>query len=167
MKNPDCNNINLISFRPIADNDLEFLYKVYASTRKEEMALTGWSEQQKDDFLRMQFHLQHTQYLQNYQNATFDIILYNNEPSGRLYLDRRESEIRIIDIALLHKFRRKGIGSKILKDLIAEAEEKKIVLNLHVEYNNPAMSLYEQLDFEKKEDRGVYFFMEWSPDNFT
>ncbi len=129
------------------------------------MALTGWSEQQKEDFLRMQFHLQHTQYLQNYQNATFEIIIYNNEPSGRLYLDRREKEIRIIDIALLHKFRRRGIGSKILKDLIVEADKKKMVLNLHVEYNNPAMCLYEQLGFKKKEDRGVYFFMEWSPDS--
>jgi len=156
---------SLISFRPIADTDedLEFLYKLYASTRAEEMAITGWNEEQKEEFLRMQFNLQHKQYMQSYKNATFEIILYNKAPAGRLYVDRRKDEMRIIDIALLPEFRRQGIGSKIMKDLIADADKKNLPLSLHMEHNNPAVSLYQRLGFEIKGDTGVYFFMERPP----
>jgi ribosomal protein S18 acetylase RimI-like enzyme len=150
-----------ITFCPIRETaaDLEFLYNVYASTRAEEMALTGWDEQQIEEFLRMQFNLQHQQYRQNYENAVFDIIRYHKVPVGRLYVDRRQDDIRIVDIALLTEYRRKKIGSKILKELIAEADEKNVNLSLHVEQNNPALGLYERLGFAQKEQRGIYYFM--------
>lgn len=152
---------SLLSFHPIKDTEeeLEFLYRVYASTRTEEMAMTGWSEKQVEEFLRMQFRLQHTQWLQNYKKAKFEIILYNKVPAGRLYVDRRQDDIRIIDIALLPEFRRQGIGSKLMNDLIAEADQKQVTLSLHVEHNNPAMGLYERLGFEKKDLAGIYYFM--------
>ncbi|NIM16504.1 MAG: GNAT family N-acetyltransferase [Candidatus Aminicenantes bacterium] len=127
------------------------------------MVMTGWSEKQVEEFLRMQFRLQHTQWRQNYKKAKFEIILYNNVPAGRLYVDRRKDDIRIIDIVLLPEFRGKGIGSKILKDLIAEADQKKLPLNFHVEMNNRARVLYERLGFKKIRDVGMHFFMERPP----
>lgn len=150
-----------ITFHPIRKNkeDLEFLYKVYASTRAEEIAMTGWSKREAENFLHMQFDLQHKQYMQNYKKADFDIIHYHKMPVGRLYVDRRKNDIRIVDIALLTEYRRQKIGSKIMKELMAEADEKNITLSLHVEHNNPAMGLYENLGFEKKELVGIYFFM--------
>ncbi len=154
-----------ITFRPIRETkeDLEFLYKVFASTRAEEMAMTGWNEQQIEDFLHMQFDLQHKQYRQNYPNPSFDIIFYHQRPVGRLYVDRRQDDIRIVDIALLTEFRRQKIGSKIMEALMAEADEKNVTLSLHVEHNNPALGLYHRLGFEKKGDTGVYFFLERLP----
>jgi ribosomal protein S18 acetylase RimI-like enzyme len=150
-------NLSLIDFRPITDEDTEFLYHLYASTREDEMAKTGWNDQQKEGFLRMQFNLQHTQYLQNYKNASFEIILLDKIPIGRLYVDRRTNEIRIIDLSLLTEYRSQGIGSKILKDLIAEANEKNLPLNLHVIQNNPAIRLYERLGFNKVGESGFHF----------
>ena len=154
-----------ITFRPIKDTkeDLDFLYKVYASTRAQEMAMTGWNEPQVEEFLHMQFDFQHKQYMENYKKAAFDIILYHKRPVGRLYVDRRQDDIRIVDIALLIEFRRQKIGSKIMKELIAEADEKNVALSLHVEHNNPAMGLYETLGFEKKEMAGIYYFMKRPP----
>jgi ribosomal protein S18 acetylase RimI-like enzyme len=158
----------LITFRPIkkTQEDMELLFKVYASTREEEMTLTGWNKEEIDAFLRMQFGLQHKQYMENYKNAAFEIILYNKIPVGRLYVDHRKDDIRIIDIALLPEFRRRGIGTKIMRDLIAEADQKQIKLSLHVEQNNPAMNLYEKLYFKKSKITGVYFFMERKPRKF-
>lgn len=156
-----------LTFRPITEQDTEFLYLVYAGTRDEEIAITGWSEEQKQEFLHMQFNLQHTQYLQNYRDAAFEIILVDNVPAGRLYVDRREKEIRLIDLALLPEFRRQGIGTAILKDLIAESDEKNLPLNFHVERFNPARRLYERVGFKMKEDKGMHFFMEKAPAGST
>ncbi len=152
-----------ITYRPIHESDIEFLHKVYASTREAELALTDWSEQQKEDFTRMQFDLQHKQWMQNYKNASFDIIYLKEIPIGRLYVDRREDQIRIIDIALLPDFRRKGIGSEIMQSLIDEAEQRGCPLSLHVEANNPALGLYKKLGFRAVEDKGVYHLLEYLP----
>lgn len=158
-------DVSLIDFRPIkkTQEDLELLFEIYASTRNEEMALTGWSKQEIETFLRMQFELQHKQYLKNYKDAAFEIILYEKTPAGRLYVDRRKDDIRIIDIALLPRFRRHGIGSKIMKELITEADKKQRNISLHVERNNPALNLYETLGFKKVDTTGVYYFMERQP----
>ena len=151
-----------IRFRPIREDDVEFLYRVYASTREEEMALTGWGDAEKETFLRMQFNAQHTYYQRTYTDATFEIILISGEPIGRLYLDRRKDEHRIVDIALLTAHRGAGIGGAIMRDLLREAADAGKPVRIHVEQNNPAMRLYERLGFRKVGDTGVYFLMEWT-----
>lgn len=156
---------NSITFRPITDEDLDFLYNVYASTRLEELESTGWPAEEIEKFLHSQFTYQHIEYTSKYKNAEFDIISINGIPAGRLYVDRRENEIRIMDIALLPDFRRKGIGTTIMSDLIAESEEKQVILSLHVEQYNPAMGLYERLGFKAISQQGVYYLMVRKPGN--
>ena len=151
-----------ISLRPLQELDLPFLYRVYASTREEELSVVPWSAEQKADFLRMQFEAQHAYYQEQFPAASFDLVLVNGEPVGRLYLDRRGDEIRIIDIALLAEFRGQGTGSKLLREILQEARDLQIPVRIHVESNNPAMSLYRRLGFEMIEEQGVYYLMEYA-----
>lgn len=152
---------NKIKLRPIKPEDEEFLYQVYASTRQDEMTLANWQKEEFENFLRMQFNAQHKYYQENYVGSRFDIILEGDTPVGRLYVARWEKEIRIIDIALLPKFRRKGIGSALLNDLMAEAAKDDKPVSIHVEHLNPSLCLYNNLGFRKIDDNGVYFLMEW------
>jgi ribosomal protein S18 acetylase RimI-like enzyme len=150
--------------RSIAPEDREFLYRVYASTRAEEMALVDWSEEQKEDFLRFQFDAQHKYYLEHFPRAAFDLIVLDGEPVGRLYVDRREDEIRLIDIALLPAKRGDGLGGAIMEGILAEAAEAGKPVRIHVEQNNRALNLYRRLGFRKIEEQGIYHLMEWSPE---
>lgn len=152
-----------ISFRAITDDDQEFLYRVYASTRAEEMALVDWSADEKEAFLRFQFRAQHTDYHKNYADAQFQLILCDQEPIGRLYLHWRDDELRIVDIALLPEHRGAGIGGRIMQDLIDQAQSAGKAVRIHVERNNPALHLYQRLGFEKVRDVGLYFLMERKP----
>jgi ribosomal protein S18 acetylase RimI-like enzyme len=149
------------TLRPITREDQPFLYRLYASTREEEMALVGWSQVDQEAFLAMQFQAQHTFYQEQFAGAQFDIIECEGEPIGRLYVDRRADEIRIIDIALLPAYRGQGIGSHYMKQLLAEGRELGIPIRIHVEANNPAMRLYKRLGFRKVDTNGVYWLMEW------
>ena len=149
--------------RSISEKDLPFLKNLYHTTRQAEMDLVDWSDHDKREFLEMQFKAQHQHYQQYYPNATFDIIENSGEPIGRLYLDRREDEIRIVDIALLPQHCNLGIGSFFLKKIIAEAESKGVVVRIHVENFNPAIRLYERLQFNHIDTNGVYHLMEWAP----
>jgi ribosomal protein S18 acetylase RimI-like enzyme len=153
-----------IAFRPITSEDSEFLYTVYAQTRMEELAVVDWTESQKAAFLRAQFNAQHEAYQGTYRGGDFLVILRNGRAIGRLYLARWEQEIRIVDIALLPEYRNAGIGSTILRDILAEGARSGKRVSIHVEMFNPALTLYERLGFRKLGEQGVYYFMEWSPE---
>ena len=156
-----------IRFRAIREKDRKFLYRVYASTRADEMALVDWTEAEKTDFLRMQFEAQHKHYTEHYAQARFDLILKGRRPIGRLYVDRRPDEIRIIDIALLPEHRNAGIGAGLLQDLLDEAGRAGKPVRIHVEQFNPAMTLYHRLGFSKIEEHGIYWLMECRPGKTT
>jgi len=74
--------------RPAADGDRDFLLRVYASTREEELRLVDWSTEQKAAFVRMQFEAQDSYYREHYASAAFDVIEVDGEPAGRLYVAR-------------------------------------------------------------------------------
>jgi ribosomal protein S18 acetylase RimI-like enzyme len=152
-----------LALRPITDEDRDLLYRIYASTREDELAQVAWDEDQKAAFLHMQFEAQHHYYHANYPDAQFQVILLDHEPAGRLYLHRWPREIRIVDIALLPDYRHRGIGSALLGEILAEADRGGLAVTIHVECFNPALRLYERLGFRKVEDKGVYYFMERRP----
>lgn len=153
-----------VTFRPIEPNDKEFLLRVYRSTREEELAMiVDWTPEMKDAFILQQFTAQHTWYQEHYIGAEFLVILVDGVPAGRLYVHRREKEIRLVDIAFQPEFRNGGFGTSILRDLLAEGEASRKPVSIHVEIYNPAMRLYERLGFQPIEDRGVYRLMQWSP----
>src|SRR5271170_1224818 len=87
--------------RPETDEDQPFLMRLYASTREEELAVTGWSAEQKAAFLAQQFHAQRHHYHTYIPNCRFDVIECHDEPVGRLYLEQRQTQLDIVDIALL------------------------------------------------------------------
>jgi ribosomal protein S18 acetylase RimI-like enzyme len=152
-----------ISLRPENPQDQEFLFALYASTRDEEMKLVPWADSEKHAFLKMQFELQSTHYHNHYPGASYQIILADGKPIGRLYIHRAESQIRVIDIALLPQHRGAGIGRQLMEELLAEARAAKKTAGIHVERNNPALRLYTRLGFSVLEDKGAYCYMEWRP----
>jgi ribosomal protein S18 acetylase RimI-like enzyme len=150
-----------LTLRTVTSEDGGFLERVYALARAEELAVTDWTDQQKAEFCRAQFAAQDAHYRMHYPTAEYFIVARDGASVGRLYVDRWEKEIRIMDLALLPQHRGAGIGTKLLRDLQAEADAAGKVLSIHVEQFNPALGLYERLGFRKREERGVYFLMDW------
>jgi ribosomal protein S18 acetylase RimI-like enzyme len=152
-----------VALRPIEPGDLDFLYRLYASTRQDELAVVDWDEVQKESFLQMQFAAQHAYYMEHFAGASFQVMLLDGEPVGRLYVDRRPDEVRIIDIALLPAYRSRGIGTRYIREILAEGMAAGVPVRIHVEQYNPALRLYHRLGFRPIRDEGVYYLMEWAP----
>jgi GNAT superfamily N-acetyltransferase len=153
----------ILTLRPAEAADRDLLYRIYASTREEEIALTDWTESQIAAFLTQQFTAQDTHYREHYSGAVFNLILLDGDPVGRLYLHRRLSDIRIMDIALLPPHRNRSIATALLRDLQTEAATAATPLTIHVEQFNPALRLYTRLGFRPIAEHGVYLLMEWRP----
>jgi ribosomal protein S18 acetylase RimI-like enzyme len=143
---------------------MEFLERVYGSTRAEELALTEWDDATKSAFIAQQFRAQHEHYTSNYVGATYDVVVVDGEDAGRLYVARWPDEIRMMDIALLPEYRGRGVGTPLIRALMREAADGGMKLSIHVEQNNRALGLYRRLGFEPVHEHGVYVLLEWRSD---
>jgi ribosomal protein S18 acetylase RimI-like enzyme len=127
------------------------------------MAVVDWSDEQKLAFLQQQFNAQHAYYQEQYATAAFLIVQRTDELLGRLYVNRGETDIRIVDIALLPEFRGAGVGTQLVQDLLEEAARTGKCVSIHVERYNPALRWYQRLGFEQVDDLGVYLLLRWVP----
>ena len=149
--------------RPVTAGDRAFLVDLYASVREPELAHVPWDDATRRAFVEQQFAAQDAHYREHYPGATLDLIEIDGEPAGRLYVYRGAGDIRIMDIALAPAYRGRGIGGRLLRSLIAEAQASGRVLSIHVEMDNPARRLYERLGFSPAAEHGVYLLLERAP----
>lgn len=149
--------------RPAIDDDYDFMRRLYASTRAEEMAQFPFDESQKAAFLDAQFAAQFQHYAIHYPTCERNIIERDGVPIGRLWIDEWRDQLRLVDIALLPECRGAGIGSALLRDVLARGAASARPVTIHVESFNPALRLYERLGFERVDTNGVYYLMKWTP----
>jgi len=150
-----------LTFRPVADDDMQFLARVYASTRKQALAATSMNDMQKAAILLLQFRAQHAHFQQHYPQADMLVVMGGGDDIGRLYLERWPTRHGIIDLALLPEYRRHGAGEVMLRDLMDEAAAAGKDVSILVEKFNPAMRLCQRLGFVAEEDKGAYDLMRW------
>ena len=152
-----------VSLRPADENDRPFLLRLYASTREPELEASGLPREQWGAFVEHQFAAQGRHY-ESYENTSYDMVLVDGEPAGRLIVARWSEELRVVDIALLPEHRGRGIGGSLMRALIAEADEREVKTSIHVERFNPAQRLYARLGFRAvAEAGGVYLLLERPP----
>jgi ribosomal protein S18 acetylase RimI-like enzyme len=154
-----------LTLRPMAAADLDFIALLYATTRSEEVAATGWPPAMQQAFLAQQNEAQHRHYREVHPDADWLIVEQAGEPIGRLYLDEREDEVRLIDISLLPVCRGAGLGTALIAGLMDHGRGRGKAVSLHVAKNNPAARrLYWRLGFRRIADEGaLYELMAWRP----
>jgi GNAT superfamily N-acetyltransferase len=152
-----------IHLRPVKiPDDEDFLKELYFSIR-EDLKLLPLAEPQKQAFITMQFSAQKQHYAIQFAEANHEVILLNGNPVGRLLVNRGSNAIYLVDISLLAEHRGTGIGTAILNDLVAEAENTKAILSLHVMKTNPAARLYLRMGLTVTADDGLYLEMQKLP----
>ena len=136
-----------LSVRPMTDEDLPFIAALYASTRTQELAATGWPEAMQQAFLTQQHLAQDRHYRAVWPDAERLIVELGGVPAGRLYVGRSSDRVRVVDISLLPQARGRGFGSALLRDLQRQAQAGGLAVALSVVPGNPARRLYERLGF--------------------
>src|SRR5215204_5905514 len=135
-----------ITFRNITPADFEFLWHLHNSALKNYVSETwGWNDEwQKETFTK------------NFNTADGVIIVFENKDIGYFWVIEKESEILLASIRLSNEFQNKGIGTQIIRNLIAKSSKP---VSLRVLKVNPARKLYERLGFVIKEETKTHYLM--------
>lgn len=128
--------------------DTPLLRTAYAHSRRDEMALTGWADDQIQAFLDSQFAFQAAHYAAQFGDGDHSLILLKGRPVGRVWLHDTTERRLLVDIALLREFQGQGVGTAVIRKAQAGARRLGLPMILHVlPFNTGARRLYERLGF--------------------
>lgn len=153
----------LAYLKPAGDEDEAFLYDVFCTTWADEAAALP-NPKLATHMLRIQHTAQERRFRTGYPDHERLLILHDGERAGRLYLSISDTMVNALDMTLLPEFRSKGIGSKVVGDLLQVATDTGRSVTLRVPRRNTrASALYNALGFHlvTMDDLDNYF--EWSP----
>jgi ribosomal protein S18 acetylase RimI-like enzyme len=151
-----------VALRPVEVGDDEFLFDLYRATR-DDIDGAGLDEDGRRALLAMQYAAQKESYRSEYPNADHYIVLFDEKPVGRYMVERRDSELRGIDLAIIPEFRTLGIGTSVIRDAFRECAETNRRFVFHVLKSNRAMRLYLDLGCVVAGETATHYRMEWKP----
>lgn len=147
--------------RPVEPADGAFLFRLYASTREEELAAWDWPPAQREMFLRMQFTMRSRGHAAAHPAAQGSIILQNEIAVGTCLVSETGDHVHLVNLALLPEHRGAGLGRRVIESLQTLAAETARPLRLTVAHDNRAARLYARLGFVATGQDEVYTRMEW------
>jgi len=152
-----------IGLTPATPEDHDFLLRLYQSSRGDDLRELGWSEDRISEFLEMQHEAQRNLVATDYPNIVDQIISLDGQTAGRLAVEHRPDEIRLIDIALFPEHRNHGLGTYLIQQIQEHAQSARLPLRLQVIRFSRAVGLFERLGFTRTSETGSHFQMEWNP----
>ena len=153
-----------IELRPACDEDKDFLTRLYEETRAAEIALVPWTDEQKRAFIDHQFKAQDDHYRSHFPHASFDVIAFDGERAGRLYVFRDGEQIRILDISITEGFPFGDIGGELIRRLKKEASESGRPLRIYLDVDDPQLPIFADWGFSTiTADDGFRRLYEWRP----
>lgn len=141
-----------ITFHQAREGDFEFLWELHKATMKIYVDETwGWDEEFQKKYFNTQF-----------DPIAIELIIYKNTKIGAIEIRERDRVLYISNFKILPRFRNKGIGTIILKELIKTSDNKQKPMKLQVLKVNPARQLYIRSGFKTFGNTETHFIMERS-----
>jgi len=138
-----------IDFRHAADGDVDFLYALHVATMKEYVDQTwGWDDAFQESVFR-----------KNYIPAEIQIITLAGKDVGMISLEERAEDVFLRVIEIHPKYQQQGLGTTIIRQIIADATHHKKRVSLRVLKVNPAKRLYDRFGFLVIEETPTHYIM--------
>lgn len=93
-------------------------------------------------------------------DGSFSSIMVNGKRVGAVSVERHGSHHQLEQLYIEPTFQNRGIGTAVVRRIIAEAQREHRPVRLKVLTSNPARTLYERLGFAVTESSTEFHFME-------
>ena len=138
------------SLRRVTKSDYDFIFQVKKDAYKKyvEMCFGSWNEEQQREYFR--------KFIETYKEGAF-IISFGGDDIGFYNGCATENDYEIGNICIVPEYQNRGIGTAVLKDVLAENAGKKITLQYFKQ--NPVGRLYERLGFKVNGETQFHYQM--------
>jgi len=142
--------MGIYTLRQATNNDYDFLYTLNKTTLKDFVFQT-WG--------RWEEEWQSARFRANFDTSDYQIIVVDGNDVGEIILVEREADLHIASIEILPEYQGQGIGTAIIKDILARAARAGLPVRLQVLKVNPARRLYERLGFAVIGETEIHYLM--------
>jgi ribosomal protein S18 acetylase RimI-like enzyme len=147
--------------RPATEADSDLLLEIFESARPD-FALIPLAPNLKSELVAQQRRAQLLHYAAAYPGAQYLVLEADGTAVGQLILWQDDSELRIVDVAVLPAHRGRGLGHLLMTQLQHQAREARLPLRLAVwGWNDGALRLYRSLGFEQTGENAGYLELCW------
>ena len=144
-----------IDLLPCSPDDGDFVFRVT------EEAMRAYVE---EAFGSWDADLQRQRSVESFDPATYRLIVIDDVRAGILVVEDRPSDVFLAKIFLLPAFQRQGVGSVLIRRLIARATAERKPLRLRVlRVNTAARRLYSRLGFTLTHSTADHDYLEHRP----
>jgi ribosomal protein S18 acetylase RimI-like enzyme len=143
-----------ISRRQATDADTEFARTTHHAALRDLIVrqFGNFDEKMQDEF-----------FAKSWKPETHEIIVNDDINVGYCCITHSPDHIFLSELILLPSAQGKGIGTKIINELIEESKAKNIPITLQVLKENQAQQLYRKMGFKDTETTSKHIQMEFSP----
>jgi ribosomal protein S18 acetylase RimI-like enzyme len=143
-----------VELRPATERDYPFVERLYIETMRPLLQkLDAWDENEA----RVKFH-------GYYELNEVRIIMVDGRDAGFLHVSEKSGEITLAQIHIEAPYRSRGIGGRLIRDLLRDARSSNKTVSLSVVRHNPAQALYERLGFCVIGEDDTKLHMQWRGD---
>lgn len=147
-------SIDGVRLRPGQREDYPFAEAIYIDAIRPLLTDLGcWNEDQRRCALR-----------RSYRSEDVTIISLNGEDIGWMQVSERDTDFNLAQLQLLDRFCGRGIGARLIEELLARARQAGKTVSLSVVRTNRAIGLYRRLGFKTIDpDATPILDMVWQP----
>ena len=139
--------------RPATTADLPWLFELHREALGPSVEATwGWDEDFQSAHFRDRFDVERDRILQ-----------LEGQDVGGLRCRTEEDALHLDYIAIAAAHRNRGLGERVVRDLMGRAETLGLPLLLGVLRANRAVGFYERLGFRRVKEDALRILMEWAP----
>lgn len=139
-----------VTRRTATIGDLDLIYHLKSHSLKPYVTANyGWNEE-----------IQRRIHSESYDPSKVSIIQYDGVDVGYLEIDDSKQKTTLENLMIHSSFQNRGIGSMIMKELIARSTRQNKDLKLSVFKNNPrALKFYKSVGFEIIESNETHYLL--------
>jgi ribosomal protein S18 acetylase RimI-like enzyme len=133
-----------VAMRPATPDDTEFFFTLHKRSLGPYVdQIWGWDDDEQRAYMTGDFDLDRVR-----------VIVVDGVDAGRLDVERRDDEVFLALIELAPEHQGRGIGSRLIRELIDGADGKRVTLSV-LGVNDRAYQLYRRLGFTEVSRDGV------------
>jgi len=154
----------VVTLRPESPEDEPFIRRLIYATIAGELGASQWPEPMRSHLLAVQYTARRQLHRANFPEAASYVVDAGGADAGWAVVTTMPHAVQLVEIMILPELRGRGIGTAVIRHVLATAAAagKPVRLNVNVT-NHSAVGLYQRLGFRRIEGDEVQHVMECLP----